>query len=167
MSGERFEFDLAIRSEIVIGAPSPLLWEYLDRAREWKASVDSIERIDGTSQEIGEVLRVGQRAATGVVYTRLKTLQLKPNNWKMQSLTTEDGRIPVGYVIHSLYEIGAHTRLVCDLLTRCHLQAAELAGHTTQEFARIACQATQAKMDSDLRVLKKLVEGVHEQAGHG
>ena len=167
MSGEAFEFDLAIRSEIEIGAPPSLLWEYLDRTREWKASVDSIERIDGTSREVGEVLRVGQRAAVGVVYTRLRTLQLKPNEWKMQSLITEDGRIPVGYLIHSLYRIGAHTRLVCDLLTRCHLPAGELAGHTTQEFARIASQATQAKMDSDMRVLKKLVESVHAQAQGG
>lgn len=159
MSEDLIEFDLALRCEIAIESPASVLWGYLDRPREWKDSVASIERIDGEPGEVGEVLRIGQRPSGEIVYTILKTLRLKHTEWKVQSLATENGRLSCGYVIHSLYERGGRTQLVYDFVARCRLPAAEAEGRRREEFARMVQDGTQAKIDADLLVLKNLIEG--------
>lgn len=153
------EFDLILHSEIDVDRAPAVVWPYLDRLRDWKQSVVSVERIAGTHDAVGEVLRIGQRPAGQTVYVLQKTLRLQPPRWKVQSLNTEDRVSTSGYIIYSLQEQGEHTRVICDVaaLVRVPTAAAEQAG-SRDEFAQVANAATQAKLDADHLELKRLVE---------
>ena len=77
-STELHEFDLALRSDVQIAARVARVWACLENLQAWKPSVVSVDRVEGASGEIGEVLRVCQRGAHGVVYVRMRTLQSEP-----------------------------------------------------------------------------------------
>jgi hypothetical protein len=104
------------------------------------------------------VLRIAQRSGDSIVFTVVTTINQRPAEWKMQSLVTEDGRIPSGFVINTLMRNGTNTRLLYDLVARCSVPSAALNGLTIAQLAQSATQITQAKMDADLQRLKLAVE---------
>lgn len=157
------EFDLILHSQVVIKAPPSVVWEHLDRLQEWKPSVVSLERIEGARNEVGEVLRIGQKPANETVYVLQKTLQVEPNRRKVQTLTTEDGRTTNGYVIYSLVPEGGGTRVMCDLVARASVPAAALNGRSPAELSRLASAGTKAKLDADHQALKQLIERAPER----
>ncbi len=152
------EFDLAIRTAIDIAASPSTIWNWLCRTQDWKDSVASVERLDGAADAIGEVLRIGQRSGDTIVFTVLTTINQRPAEWKMQSLVTEDGRIPSGFVLNTLIPRGANTRLLYDLVARCRVPSAALNSLTVAQLAQAATQNTQTKMDADLEHLRRQVE---------
>lgn len=158
MAGAEVEFHLAIHSEVEIAAPPPVVWQYLDRPRDWKPSIVSIERLDGQPGREGETLRIGQRPGDETVYVIMRTLRLEPYNRRVQTLSTEASRATDGYVIYTLVPDGTATRLVCDVVARCEVAAAATGGKTAAEFARTVNEATTSKLDADHRALKALIE---------
>jgi len=158
MSGGLIEFDLVIRSEVEINAALPVVWNYLSRVQEWKPSVTSVERVQGAAGSIGEVLRLGQRSGDDIVHVIHKTLQLEGNNWRVQSLETEDGRTARGYLVYSLYERGAGTLLAAELLARACIPEAVAGALSAEQASRKICEATRAKFHADHLALKRLIE---------
>jgi hypothetical protein len=158
MTSEFIEFDLVMRSVVEIDAAPPIVWGGLDRVQQWKPSVASVERLQGSPGSIGEVLRLGQKAGDRIVYVIHKTLQLEPGVWRVQSLETEDGRSTRGYLVYSLHERGTGTLLVGELLARASLPADTLGGQSEDEAARMISTATRAKFHSDHLALKQWVE---------
>jgi hypothetical protein len=158
MAGAEVEFHLAIRSEIEIAAPPPIVWLYLDRPRDWKPSIVSIERLDGQPGREGEMLRIGQRPGDETVYVIMRTLRLEPYTWRVQTLSTEASRMTDGFVIYTLAPAGTSTRLACDVVARCTIAGDATGGKTPAEFARTVNEATAIKLDADHRALKTLIE---------
>jgi hypothetical protein len=152
------DFHLVVHSEIVIESSPAVIWEFLDRPREWKPSIVSIERHGGQPGQAGETLRIGQRPAGETVYVTMRTLRADPPRRRVQTLATVAGRQTDGFVIYALEPAGAATRLVCDVVARCEVDAAALGGATPAEFDRQVNEATARKLDADHRALKALVE---------
>ncbi|MEI6720213.1 MAG: SRPBCC family protein [Betaproteobacteria bacterium] len=158
MAGTEVEFHLVIRSEIEIGAPPPVVWGYLDRPRDWKPSIVSIEHLDGPPGQEGETLRIGQRPVDETVYVIMRTLRLEPYARRVQTLTTEASRATDGFVIYTLAPLGTSTRLACEVVARCVVPSGAIAGRTAAEFTRVVNEATAAKLDADHHTLKALIE---------
>lgn len=159
MEINRAEFDLILHSEIDIARSAAVVWPYLDRLREWKDSVVSVERAAGKPDEVGGVLRIGQRPGTQTVYVLQKTLGLQVPRWRVQTLETEDGITTSGYICYSLVESAGHTQVICSVAARVRVPAssAEQAGGI-EKLALAANVDTQTKLDADHRALKQLVE---------
>lgn len=160
MTSDFHEFDLAIRSEVQIGAPPDLVWRALDQPGEWKASVASVERVSGPRGGVGEVLRVGQRSGERLVFVTHRTVELEPFVWRVQWLETEDGRSTRGYLAYSLDARGAGTQLVGQLLARAALPVGSIRGKCDEEASRMIVRATRDKFHADHLALKRLVERV-------
>ena len=158
MAAAQVEFHLVIRSEIDIEAPPRVVWEYLDRPRDWKPSIVWLERLEGVAGQEGETLRLGQRPGQETVHVIMRTLRSEPPARRVQTLATEADRTTDGYVIYALASVGNATRLACDVVARCSVAGAALAGLSEAEFARTVNEATAAKLDADHRTLKALVE---------
>jgi hypothetical protein len=158
MAAAEVEFHLVIRSEIEINAPPPVVWEYLDRPRDWKPSIVSIEHLDGQLGQEGETVRIGQRPVDQTVYVIMRTLRLEPYARRVQTLTTEASRATDGFVIYTLAPVGTSTALACEVVARCAVPADAVAGRPPAEFARVVNEATAAKLDADHRALKALIE---------
>ena len=155
MSAGEIEFDLAMRSEITIAAPPATVWIYLDRPREWKPSIVSLELVAGIAGTEGETLRVGQRPAAETVHVIMRTLRLEAPSWRVQTLATEDSRAVDGFLLYSLHRIDGGTQLRCDFVAHCRAPAAAGADG---DFAQRIGEATLVKLDADHRSLKQLVE---------
>jgi hypothetical protein len=159
-STELHEFDLALRSDVQIAARAARVWACLEDFQAWKPSVVSVDRVEGASGAIGEVLRVGQRGAHGVVHVRMRTLQSEPGAWKVQTLETEDGRTTRGYVTYRLVEQGAATQVYAQLIARAAIVRTAIPPDCpSAEFVRTIADATRAKFDADHATLKRLAEG--------
>ena len=159
MAGAEVDFHLAIPSEVEIAAPPAVVWEYLDRPRDWKPSIVSIERLEGQPGQEGETLRIGQRPGDETVYVIMRTLRLEPYTWRVQTLSTEASRMTDGFVIYALAPSGTSTRLACDVVARCAIAVGGVTGgKTPAEFARSVNEATAGKLDADHRALKALIE---------
>jgi len=158
MATAEVEFHLAIRSEIVIEAPPHVVWDYLDRPGDWKPSIVSLERLSGARGQEGETLRLGQRPGTETVHVIMRTLRAEPYTRRVQTLTTEASRATDGFVIYTLAPAGTATHLACEVVARCSIAGDAVAGRTTAEFSRTVNDATAAKLDTDHRALKALVE---------
>jgi carbon monoxide dehydrogenase subunit G len=158
MAAAEVEFHLAIHSEIAISASPEVVWDYLDRPRDWKPSIVSIERLEGQPGQEGEILRIGQRPAHETVYVIMRTLRVEPYAWRVQTLSTEASRATDGFVIYRLLPEGASTRLACDVVARCAIAAGATGGRAPAEFARSVNEATAGKLDVDHRALKALIE---------
>jgi hypothetical protein len=152
------EFHLAIHSEIDIDASPEVVWSWLDRPREWKPSIVSLERLDGEPGQEGESLRLGQRPGAETVHVLMQTLRAEPYARRVQTLRSEASRAVDGFVIYSLAPAGAATRLACEVVARCVVPGAAAAGASPVDFARGVNAATAAKLDADHRTLKALVE---------
>ncbi len=158
MNDGLYEFDLVVRSELQIDAEPGAVWQVLDRLGEWKASVVSVERLEGSPGAVGELLRIGQRVGDRIVYVTHRTAHVEPVSWRVQWLETEDGRSTRGYLVYSLQQTGAGTLLVGELLARAAVPAGSVPGGSDEDASRMICEATQAKFHADHRVLKYLVE---------
>jgi hypothetical protein len=159
MSEQHFEFDLVIHDVVEIAAPPDRAWQALRRLQDWKASVASIESLEGRPGAVGEVLRVGQSAGDRIVYVRMKTLASEPGAWLVQTLETEDGHTTRGYVAYTLHDRSGRTLLVGELLARaCLPLAAVPPGHTAEQAAAAVSEATRAKLQSDHLALKRRIE---------
>ena len=156
MSGP-VEFDLVLRSEIEIARAPAIVWPFLNRLREWKDSVVSVEHLAGASDTEGELQRIGQRPTGETVYVLHKTLRVRIPRWRVQTLNTEDGVSTNGYIIYSLADHGGVTLLTCDVAARVRLTA-PVPAVGVEQIARAANEATQAKLDADHKTLKRLVE---------
>lgn len=158
-TSDRVEFDLALHSEVHIARPAERVWPYLDRLQAWKDSVVSVEQVAGVQGAVGEVIRIGQRPGAFTVYVIHKTLAQRAPRWKLQSMVTEDGVTTDGYVTYTLIERDAGTLVVCTVAgkVRVPLKDAEQAGGVEQ-LARVANEATLAKLDTDHAKLKHLLE---------
>ena len=155
---ETLEFCFAMRSEIAIAAMPDEVWGVLQRPREWKPSIVSLERLGGAAGEVGEVLRLGQRPGTETAYVRMETLRAVRPSWRVQTLDTEQGGEIRGFVVYSLRLDGTGTRLCCDFVANCRMPVRLEAGMTGSEFTRRVSDATLEKLDADHRRLKALVE---------
>lgn len=153
------EFHLALRSSVDIAASAAAVWTHLAQLRAWKRSVVSFERLAGPPDEEGETLRLGQRPADVTVHTIMRTLRSAAPTWKVQTLLTEDGRTTDGYVVYSLQNVGAVTRVCCDVVARCRVPLP--ADGDVVALARAANDSTRAKLDADHERLKRLVELGH------
>lgn len=153
------EFDLSLHSEVIISRPAAAVWPYLDRLGDWKDSVVSVEHIGGTRGLVGERFRVGQRPGTATVHVTHETLAMQLPRWKIQSMVSEDGVTTEGYVIYTLVEHGDQTLVLCNVAGKVRVPSAgaQQAGGTEQ-LARTANEATQAKLDADHSRLKQLLE---------
>ena len=151
-------FFLAIRSHVVIAAPAPRIWSYLDRPQEWKPSIVAIERLRGARGAEGEQLRVAQRPGNQTVHMLMETVRLEPPVWRVQTLVTESSRTTDGFVIYSLDSAGNTVQLVCEVVARCEMQADMLGQSPVEEFVRRINEDTRQKLDADLLRLKTLSE---------
>lgn len=158
VSQEFIEFDLVFRTGLEIAAPPPVVWSQLERLCEWKSSVASVERTAGVPDEVGEVLRIGQRRDDNIVYVIQRAVLVEANVHRVRTLTTEQGRGVDGYVIYSLAAQGSKTLLDFEMLAKGKVSADELQGRTPAQFAAMVTDATRNKVDSDHRVLKGLIE---------
>ncbi len=155
------EFDLAIRTHVDILVPPAAVWHALGRLGDWKDSVVSTELISGRPGAEGEVIRVGQRPGTTIVYATMRTVRAAQEAWKVQTLQTEGESRVDGYVSYSLERIdGGGTRLRCEVLARCCLPAPP--DTDAAELSRTANQSTLVKLDADHQHLKRLLEGKPE-----
>ena len=151
-------FHLVIRSTIVIDASASVVWQYLERPRDWKPSIVSLERLAGEPGQVGETLRLGQRPGDETVYVRMQTLQAEPAVRRVQTLTTEADSSIDGFVMYALTAVGNGTHLACDVVARCTLPNEALSGRSVSDFAQTVNEATAAKLDADHRALKALIE---------
>jgi hypothetical protein len=136
-----------------------VIWPYLDRLQEWKASVVSVEHIEGPRGAVGEVLRIGQRPGATTVYVMHKTLAVSAPRWKMHTLVTEDGITTDAYVIYRLVERDGATLVLCDLVGKVRVPRSDAASAGgIEQFARHANEATLGKLDDDHIRLKQLLE---------
>lgn len=158
MTGAPVEFHLALRSEIVIEALPRIVWECIDRPREWKPSIVAIERIGGERGHEGEQVRVAQRPESETVYVLMQTVRLEPYTWRVQTLVTEASSATDGFVIYSMFPDGIATRLTCEVVARCELPAASIGDTNVGDFAQGVNNSTRSKLDEDLRRLKALAE---------
>ncbi|MGH8033693.1 MAG: SRPBCC family protein [Lysobacterales bacterium] len=152
------EFDLAVRSEIILPAAPEAVWDPLDRIKTWKDSVASVETIEGEPDTVGQVIRVGQRRGDKIVYVTHRKLVNHRPVWKVEYLQTEDGRSSRGYLVYSLFEQGPQTLLVCEVLIKGAVPETELGGQTTVAMIETIRLVTQQKLENDLKVLKHLIE---------
>jgi Polyketide cyclase / dehydrase and lipid transport len=155
--GAWVEFDLAIRSQIDIAAPAPIVWSALSNLRAWKTSVVSVERLAGEADCEGETLRIGQRPMDVTVHTIMRSVRVQKPHWKIQTLQTEDGRATDGYVLYTLEPFGSGTRICCQVIAQCRVP--DPGTMPQPAFARHVNEATRAKLDADHMILKRLLEG--------
>ena len=154
------EFDLALRSEVRIAASAARVWGCLGDLQAWKPSVVSVDRIDGETGEVGEVLRVGQRSAQGVVYVCMRTVETEEAAWKVQTLETDDGRTTRGYLTYRLIGAPDATQVYAQLVARAAVERSAIPpGSPPAEFARTIADATRTKLDADHARLRELAEG--------
>ena len=158
MTSAELEFHLAMRSEITIDASPAIVWSFLDRPRDWKPSIVSLECIAGTRGTEGEMLRVGQRPAGETVHVIMQALRLVPPSWRVQTLVSEHSRAVDGFVLYSLSPIGSATGVSCEFVARCRVPTASIGGRTLEVFAHELNEATARKLDADHQMLKELVE---------
>jgi hypothetical protein len=156
------EFDLAIRSGILIDAPAQDVWHRLARLQDWKPSVVSLERLAGEPDAEGETLRVGQRPGDTTVHVRMRTVRSQPHGWKLQTLRAEDGDTMDGYVSYTLTDDRVGTHLGCMVIARCSMPLPPGVG-SARDFERITNASTLAKLEADLVRLKQLVEHGRER----
>lgn len=152
------EFDLVIRSEIIINASAQIVWGQLQRLEQWKDSIQSLEHIAGMPGQVGDVVRIGQRRGQNVVYVTQEALAIQPGRWKVEYLQTLDRQAARGYIVYSLYPMASGTLVACDLLLRTALPSAQVDGSDPELTFNTARVATQEKLDADHAVLKKLSE---------
>lgn len=152
------EFDLAVRSRLLIGAPPQKIWDCLENLRAWKPSVVGVERLAGEPGQVGEILRVAQLRADRTVSTILRTLCVDPLAWKVQSLRTEANDAAEGYLIYTLEERRGVTQVTAEFIAHCEFPAAELGDLSLEEFYRLTHVATVRKLDEDHQRLKALAE---------
>lgn len=158
VSTDFIEFDLVVRSEIVLPATPEVVWNPLDRIEAWKVSVASVETIEGEPDQVGQVVRVGQRRGDKIMYVTHRKLACQRPAWKVEYLETEDGRSSRGYLVYSLFGQGPNTRLVCEVLIRGGVPETELGGQTAAAMVETVRAVTQEKLDSDLAALRHLIE---------
>ena len=156
MTDNELEFELAMRSVVTIKAPPERVWNYLDRPRDWKPSIVSLELIAGTAGAEGETLRVGQRPAAETVHVIMRTLRLAVPSWRVQTLATEGSRAVEGFLLYSLRAVATGTELSCEFVALCRVPPAVAAAD--RDFARQVGEATLSKLDADHLALKQLVE---------
>jgi hypothetical protein len=159
-SSDLHEFDLVLRSETRVATPAARVWACLADLRAWKPSIASIDRLEGEAGQVGEVLRVGQRAARGVVYVRMRTLQSEPAAWKVQTLETEDGRTTRGYVTYRLVEHQPDlTQVYAQMIARAAIERSMLPpACPPAEFVQTIVDATRKKLQADHALLRQLAE---------
>jgi len=157
--GSLVEFDLALHAEVEISRPAAVVWPYLERLREWKDSVVSLEHLEGTPGTVGAVQRIGQRPGTVTVHVLHRTLAVTAPRWKIQSMVAEDGVTTDGYVIYTLVERDGRSLVLCDVVAKVRVPqpSAHQAGGIEQ-LAHTANEATLAKLDADHRKLKQWIE---------
>lgn len=152
------EFDIAVRSRVVIGVSPRMVWEWLEKPETWNSTIAGIDRLAGEPGRVGETLRVMQRRGDQTVATILRTLSVEPAAWRVQSLETEASRAAQGYVIYTLQEAGPGTMVTGELVLHCvypQIAAGELS---FDAFVQQASAATVRKLDEDHRLLKALAE---------
>ena len=152
------EWNLIVRSEVLIEASPSEVWELVDRLQEWKESIASLECLEGAAGQEGAVLRIGQRSGDQISYLILKTLRRRRPEWTVFEVTVENSPATQGYFVYSLYERGSQTLLVNDLLVRYGDSVADLHCSSIEAATRVMQEATQTKLDNDNRKLKRLVE---------
>lgn len=165
MDNDLVEFDLILHGKVCIAKPPVPVWDCLARLTDWKESVVSVERMAGSADTVGEVLRIGQRPAGQTVYVLQTTLGLAIPHWKTQSLVTEDGVTTSGYITYSLVEQDRSTIVICNVTAKVRVPAAatEQAGGL-ELFARAANASTREKLEADHRKLKQFAERKPESA---
>lgn len=152
------EFDLAVRSRMLINARPQRIWDCLENLRAWKPSVVAVERLAGEPGRAGETLRVAQLRADRTVSTILRTLCVDPLAWKVQSLRTEADEAAAGYMIYTLDDRRSDTQVTAEFVAHCQLPAVELGDLSVTEFYRLVHIATARKLDEDHQRLKALAE---------
>lgn len=158
MPSPAVEFDMAVRSVVTIDAPPAEVWSGLARLQDWKPSVVSVERLGSAAEgEEGETLRIGQRPGDSTVYVIMRTIRSLPDEWKLQTLRTEDGDATDGYVSYSLIAEQEGTRLCCAAIARCRAPLPPGVG-SGRDLERIVNVSTLEKLEADLARLKQLVE---------
>ncbi|MBU3670915.1 MAG: hypothetical protein FGM43_00100 [Sinobacteraceae bacterium] len=156
------EFDLAIRSVILIDAPAQDVWRWLARLQDWKPSVVSLERLAGEPDAEGETLRIGQRPGDTTAHVLMRTVRSQPHEWKLQTLRAEDGDTMDGYVSYTLTDGQGGTQLGCAVSARCRMPLPPGVG-SARDFERLANASTLAKLEADLVRLKQRVEHGRER----
>ncbi|MBN1222465.1 MAG: hypothetical protein JXB23_04415 [Candidatus Aminicenantes bacterium] len=150
------KFDLIVRTEISINRPPADVWPLLFKVKEWKSSIDKLERVAGEPNKEGETLRVTPKGTGEDQGYFIKYVRVEENRQLVIKIFNIPDDGAVGYSDFSLFESKGKTDMIYDVYVEYRLPG--MSEEEVRKFGSRAYSATKEKLESENQKLKELVE---------